>query len=244
MRSVRSASDGWIGRRRYSDFLVPLRRAAVVLRCCRTAEEPKGLLSGGLSRQLKRQGQAPERHSQQPCSVVAANQNLEHCMPISLLLIQRAVAVCKLTPAAAAIRHFATHPYRPCNSIPLARGRRAHAFQVSLLPCFTCMQPTTEAALEIISEDSSRRHDALVHQLKRSTELRSLLRCTALMGECVMAESHIDCKVLHDLGGSRSTGRDTSTKDIRPYKSVASAAKRGPERTLLPQTTWHHVFFV
>jgi hypothetical protein len=36
-------------------------------------------------------------------------------------------------------------------------------------------KPTPEGALEIISEDSSRRHDALVYKLKRFTELRWLV---------------------------------------------------------------------
>jgi hypothetical protein len=119
-------------------------------------------------------------------------------MSISILLIQCAVAVCKLTPTTAAIRHFATHSHSPGKHFSLAQRRTAHAFQVSLLPCFTCMQPTPEGALEIISEDSSRRHDALVLQLKRFSELRSLLTCTALMGECAMVESHIECECLHD----------------------------------------------
>jgi hypothetical protein len=57
--------ERWIGPQRYSDFFgaTPVGGSSLEM----LQEEPKGLLSGGLSRQLKRQGQAPERYSRQPC---------------------------------------------------------------------------------------------------------------------------------------------------------------------------------
>ena len=156
-------------------------------------------------------------------------------MSISLMLIQCAVAVCKLTPATAAIRHFATHSHSPGKALLI--GTTVYSACVSSvfaslfhLHAAHFRKPRWRSSPKI----APGRHDALVHQLKRFTELRSLVTCTVAMSECVMAESHIDCSCLHDLGGPRSTGRDISTDDTRPYMSVTSAAKRGPERTLLP----------
>ena len=95
-----------------------------------------------------------------------------------------------------AIRRFATRQGILNCRLSLALAWTAHAFHVSGFPVSLPCSLLGVAAMEIISEDSSRRHDPLVQQPKRLLEPCSrLVTCTFKMAD-VMGY----CMRLQDLG--------------------------------------------